>query len=76
MERELQEQRNFLSRELNARTDETLQLMRQIDVLTADLKKLTAHSLYLETSKGDLETRLVERQRELDEALREKRLTE
>lgn len=54
LEREISEQRNFLSKELNGRTDETLNLMRQIDVVTSDLKRITAHSMYLETAKNDL----------------------
>ena len=51
LEREINEQRNFLSKELNARTDETLQLMRQIDVVNADLKKLQTHTSYLDSAK-------------------------
>ena len=48
LEREINEQRNFLSKELNARTDETLQLMRQVDQVGADLKKLQTHATYIE----------------------------
>ena len=51
LEREINEQRNFLSKELNARTDETLQLMRQIDVVNADLKKLQTQTSYLDSAK-------------------------
>jgi len=57
-----------LSKELNSRTDESLQMMRQIDILTSDVKKVTAHSLYLETAKIDLEARLMEKQKEADDA--------
>lgn len=42
LEREISESRNFLSKELNARTDETLNLMRQVDVLSADYKRTTS----------------------------------
>ena len=57
---------NFLSKELNARTDETLVLMRQIDEAAAEVKKLQVHTTYLEGAKQELEGKLLERQRELD----------
>ncbi len=57
LEREINEQRNFLSKELNARTDETLQLMRQVDQVSADLKKLQTHTIYIEQAKEDLEVK-------------------
>jgi hypothetical protein len=55
-----------LSKELNARTDETLQLMRQVDLVTADLKKLQTHTTYLEQSKQDLEVKHLALQKEHD----------
>jgi hypothetical protein len=66
LEREISEQKAFLSKELNSRTDESLTLMRNIDILTSDLKKLTAHSLYLETSKTELESKLLDLQKSVD----------
>ena len=74
LEREINEQRNFLSKELNARTDETLQLMRQVDHVSADLKKLQTHTTYIEQAKEDLEVKHLSLQKEHDSAQRDLRL--
>lgn len=50
--------------------------MRQIDVVTSDLKRITAHSMYLETAKNDLQAGLVEKLQELDATNRDKRINE
>ena len=50
--------------------------MRQIDETGADLKKLQVHAQYLESARHDLETKLVEKQRELDQSQREKKIME
>jgi hypothetical protein len=55
LEREINESRNFLSKELNARTDETLNLMRQVDQLSADFKRVTSQNSYIESQRADLE---------------------
>ena len=51
-------------------------LMRQMDEASAEVKKLQVHSAYLEGAKGELEVKLVERQRELDASNRERRIME
>ncbi len=50
--------------------------MRQIDETGADLKKLQVHAQYLESARHDLETKLVEKQRELDQSQRKKKIME
>ena len=50
--------------------------MRQMDEASAEVKKLQVHSAYLEGAKGELEVKLVERQRELDASNRERRIME
>ena len=50
--------------------------MRQMDEASAEVKKLQVHSAYLEGAKGELEVKLVEKQRELDASNRERRIME
>lgn len=76
LERETQEQRAFFSSELNKKSDEGLIMSRQLDGITNDLKKMTDRAILLEARKAELETLVVEKQKQMDQALMDKKLAE
>ncbi len=76
MDRELDETRVLLTKELTDKTDELTQVLRTQDDLEDQLRKSLAHLDHLKAAKSDLESSFTTLQRDYDQLLREKRVNE
>ncbi|CDW80474.1 UNKNOWN [Stylonychia lemnae] len=76
IERELDDQKIYMSKELNKKTDEITSLLRQVDQLNSELQKTSNQYEFTKATKIDQEQRLLDLTREYDLLLREKRINE